>query len=417
MPTHSLPKQGRSHEQVMAAVHAFAAEDPEDRFGHMSCYAMHGSPGVKQVIHDAYSVYFHKNSLIRRYFPGYERMETELLEIGAGLLGGGVDGVRTFLTNGGTESIFCGVHAAREWARARYPHIAEPEFVAPYSLHPTFSKAGHYLGVKIRRIPLGPDHRADPAAIAAAIGPNTIGLAGSAPCWPYGLVDPIEELAAIAADRGLWMHTDACVGGFFLPFAAKAGHDVPRWDFSAAGVMSISADLHKYGYAAKPCSMIAFRDESLLDHHYVFPDEWPSSKYMAQAFSGSRPAGATAAAWAALHFLGEDGYVDLARRTIAGKRALAEGLRQIDGLEPWETDAGILVYGSNDPKVPVQQIVGGLTRLGWKCGGTLEPPLVHLVLDAISEADNEAYLRDVRRVVDAIRAGREIEEGSLSYVD
>ena len=414
---YSVPERSSSREAVLAAIGAFARQDPDPHFGHMSCYSMTGSDEVQRVIHDAYSRYFHKNALIRRYFPGYEQMEAEVLGMGASLLSGGAEGIVTVLTSGGTESIFCAVHAARQWAREHHPHIKEPELVAPYSLHPTFSKAGHYLGVKIRRVALGADYRADPGAMEAAIGPNTIALAGSAPCWPYGLIDPVVELAQVARKHDLWMHVDACVGGFLAPFAALAGYDFPAWDFSVEGVTSMSADLHKYGYAAKPCSMVAFREEGLLKHHYVFPDDWPSSKYMAQAFSGSRPAGAAAAAWAVFNFLGMEGYTELARQALQGKRQLAEGIRQIEGLEPWDTDLGILVFGSSDPDVTVQKIVGGLSKLGWACGGTLEPPLVHLVLDAASSRDNELYLRDLRHVVDEIRGGGRIAEGSLSYVD
>lgn len=417
MTATALPATGSTFDEVMSALDDFLALEPDRRRGHMSCYAMKGGTDVQRVLQAGYNKYFGFNALVRRYFPGYQRIEQEVLETAAGLLGGKATGAVTAMTAGGTESIFCAVHAAREWARETRPEIIAPEFVAPYSLHATFSKACHYLGVKLRRIPVGPDYRGDPEAMAAAIGPNTVGLAASAPCWSYGLYDPIDEIAAIARDRGLWMHVDACVGGFLAPFVKKAGHPLPAWDFSVEGVTSISADLHKFGFAAFPCSIVGFRDESLLRFHQVFPDDWPSMKYMAQAFSGSRPASSAVGAWTMFQYLGEDGYVRLARETMEGKARMSEGIAAIPGLKPWATDLSILVYESTDPTVPVEKIVGGLTELGWPCGGTLEPPLVHLVMDPLAAGTVDDYLKDLARVVESVRSGKPVQTGSLSYVD
>ena len=413
----SLPAKGSTFEDVMGDLDRFLALEPDRRRGHMSCYAMKGGTELQRVLQAGYNKYFGFNALVRRYFPGYQEIEAEVLVTASSLLGGQATGAVSAMTSGGTESIFCAVHAAREWARETRPEITEPEFVAPYSLHATFSKACHYLGVKLRRTPVGPSFRGDPEAIASAIGPNTIGLAASAPCWSYGLYDPIRQIAAIAKERGLWMHVDACVGGFLAPFVRKAGHRLPEWDFGVEGVTSISADLHKFGFAAFPCSIVAFRDESLLRFHHVFPDDWPSMKYMAQAFSGSRPASSAVGAWTMFHYLGEDGYVQLARETMEGKARMAAGIAAIPGLRPWSTDLSILVYESIDAAVPVEKIVGGLTSLGWPCGGTLSPPLVHLVMDPLAAGTVDEYLSDLRRVVEAIRAGQATETGSLSYVD
>lgn len=412
---YSLPKSGASKADVLKRLDAFTEMEPDMLHGRMTSYAMRGDEALQDVVHESFSRYFGHNALVRRYFPGFMQIEEEVISTVSSLISGGVDGIVTMLTSGGTESNFCGAHAAREWAKENLPHIKEPEIVAPYSIHPTFAKGCHYLGIKLTRVPLTDECRGDPEAIAAAISENTIGLAGSAPCWPHGLYDPIDKLAAIAKERGLWMHVDACVGGFMAPFVERAGYPVPPWDFRVPGVMSVSGDAHKYGYAAKPLSTINFRSEDLLQYHYVHPKEWPSSRYMAQAFSGSRPAGSTASLWGAFNYLGEEGYVDLARRAMENKQKLVDGIAAIDGLKPWNTDLTILVYGSDE--IPVEQISGGMGKLGWPPAGTLEPPLMHLVIDAATEEAVDLYLRDLRLVVEKIKAGEDIEEGSLSYVD
>ncbi|PIZ25374.1 MAG: aspartate aminotransferase family protein, partial [Chloroflexi bacterium CG_4_10_14_0_8_um_filter_57_5] len=159
----------------------------------------------------------------------------------------------------GTESLLMAVKTARDWSRVHRPGIREPEMVLPLTAHPAFDKAAEYFGVRAVHVPVRADFRADVEAMRAAITPNTILMAGSAPSYPHGVVDPIRELAAIAQEHGLLFHTDSCVGGFMLPFVRKLGYPVPDFDFSVPGVTSMSADLHKFGYAAKPASVILYR--------------------------------------------------------------------------------------------------------------------------------------------------------------
>ena len=131
------------------------------------------------------------------------------------------------------------------------------------------------------------------------------------------MVDPITELAALAQSRGLLCHVDACLGGFFLPFAKKLGRDIPPFDFEVPGVTSLSADLHKYGYAAKGASVVLYRSRELRRHQFYTYSEWPGGLYASPSMTGTRPGGAIAAAWAVMHYLGEEGYLDHARRILA----------------------------------------------------------------------------------------------------
>jgi sphinganine-1-phosphate aldolase len=412
--THTLPKQGMSAAAVQQRIQAFRAEDPSFERGQMTAYCMMGSHELQSVVEDAYRVYFFQNALVRRFMPGMRRMEEELREICASILAGGTGGVRVNLTSGGSESLLCGLHAAREWAKAQRPHIAQPEVIVPFSAHATISKACHYLGLKLTRIPVAADYRADPQAMEAAVGPSTIALVGSAPSWPYGKIDPIEEIAAIGRRRNLWVHVDACVGGYLAPFVARLGYPLPASDFSVPGVSSISADLHKYGYAPKPASTIAYRSEELQQYHHVARGDWPSAMYLSEGVIGSRPAGAIAASWAVLHYLGEAGYLDYARRTMETKQRLMDGLIRL-GMKPWDTDLCILLFETAE--LPAEAVVGALTQAGWPCMGTLRPPLVQLIIDPLVVDVVDDYLRDLERLLRELRSGKDAQRGNLGYAD
>jgi glutamate/tyrosine decarboxylase-like PLP-dependent enzyme len=159
------------------------------------------------------------------------------------------------VSSGGTESIMLAMKTYRDWTRDK-KGITEPEMIVPTTAHAAFDKASQYFNIKMIRIPVGPDFRADLDATKAAISPNTIVIVGSAPPFPHGIIDPIQELSELALSHGIGFHTDACLGGFFTARAEKLGYPVPPFDFRLPGVTSMSADTHKYGYAAKGTSVV-----------------------------------------------------------------------------------------------------------------------------------------------------------------
>jgi glutamate/tyrosine decarboxylase-like PLP-dependent enzyme len=411
---HTLPDKGLSPAAVIRRIREFRCADPAFERGRMTAYFMMGSDELQSVLQEAYGVYFFQNALVRRFMPGMREMEEQVREIAAGLLSGGTPGVQVKFTSGGSESLFCGLHAAREWAKEQYPAIKEPELIVPYSAHATISKACHYLRINLTRVPVGSDFRADVEAMEAAIGPNTIALAGSAPSWPYGKIDPVTEIATLGQKRNLWVHVDACVGGYLAPFVARLGYSLPAWDFSVPGVKSLSADLHKYAYAPKPASTIAFASEELLKYHNVAATDWPSATYLTEGLIGSRPAGVLAATWAAFHYLGVEGYVEFARRTMETKQRLAEGLKAL-GMRPWETDLSIMLFETVD--LPAEAVVGALTEAGWPCMGTQRPPMVQLIIDPLVGGAVDEYLKDLERVLGELRRGHGAKKGDLGYAD
>jgi glutamate/tyrosine decarboxylase-like PLP-dependent enzyme len=371
----------------------------------------HFMPESRRLGDEAYNAFKRFNAIFTGLEPAAAQIEDDVMAMCTEIFNGGTAG-RCNITGGGTESIYCAMLAMREWAKSTIPQIREPEFVAPYTAHISFSRAAHNFGLRIKRVPVGPDRRILPADLEAAIGERTVGLVASAPNWPYGIVDPIPEIAAIAHRRGLWMHVDACVGGYVLPFAKKSGVGLPDFDLGVPGVCSISADLHKYGYVPKPCSTILWRSEEFQRFHYYVPDDWPDGAYLSQSLMGSRPFAPTAAAWAIMNALGEDGFVSQARAIMATKQKLFEGISSIAGLEPWRNDLPLMIVSAHG--LDIAHVVGGMQEKGWVLFGNEQPPSMHLTIDPLPQDVIDAFLLDLASVVAAVRSGHSVA-GDLQY--
>jgi len=300
MTPFSFPKAGRSREDVLDTMRAARDHDIKWQRGRAFGLVYHISEEIDELLKEAFTMFFSENGLNPTAFPSLRKFESEVVAMTASLLGGDSN-VCGNMTTGGTESLLMAVKTARDWARDHHPEISEPEIVLPDTAHPAFDKAGSYFDVRIVHVPVLEDFRADVAAMQQAINPNTIMLVGSAPSYPHGVVDPIGELAAIAQERGLLFHTDSCVGGFMLPFIRKLGYEVPPFDFSVPGVTSMSADLHKFGYAAKPASVVLYRTPELRRKQMFVAINWPGGIYPSPTMTGSRAGGPIAAAWALMN--------------------------------------------------------------------------------------------------------------------
>jgi len=308
------------------------------------------------------------------------------------------------MTAGGTESIFLAVKAARDQAKKRRPGIGVPQIVMASSAHPAFDKAAHFMGLEPVRTPLRDDFTADPAAIAAAITDDTVMVVGSVPAFPHGVVDPIPEIAAAASANGVWMHVDACVGGYFAPFAQQLGVALPDWDFSVPGVTSISADLHKYGYTAKGASTLFFRDtESFAGMGWYF-DNWPRGQYFTNTLVGTRAGGAIAAAWAVMNFLGESGYRRIARRVLDTRQALQDGAAKLGMPTFGDPRLSILAYGSD--RIDAAAVGARMATRGWVVGHVTEPAGFHHMLNLTHEPVVDRYLDDLATSIGEVPAAQ-----------
>lgn len=411
-----LPEQGLDKDAVLAALEAKRANDVRWQEGRTFGMVYDAGPEVHAVAEAASMLFLHENGLNTIAFPSIGEIQSEVVAATAALLHG-PESTSGFLTSGGTESILMAVKAARE--RGRHERgITEPEMVIADSAHAAFHKASHYFGVRVRKIPVRDDFRADVDAMAAAVTENTVLVVGSAPQYPQGVIDPIPELAAMAADVGANFHTDACMGGFVLPFMELLGEDVAPWDFRVDGVTSISADIHKLGYAPKGVSVIVHRTKELRRYQTFVFDDWLGGFYASPNMQGSRSATPMAAAWAVMHHLGLEGYKRLTRETIDATRRMIEGIRSIDGVTVLGGPEAHIVAMATEPgwedRVDIFAVGDALSRKGWFHDRQQPPDSLHSTLCAANAPMIDEYLTDLAACVSDV-LGTRVDDRSTTY--
>ncbi len=390
----TFPKSGADWTTLDAAMSEMSEGDVDWRQGRAPLYVFHGSDAAYDVGFQAFMKYFSENALGgRRAFFGLKRMEDEVAEMGLDLFQA-PDGAVGNLTTGGSESIFMAVKACRDWARTQKHMNAPFNIVAPFSAHAAFNKAADVMDLTVRRLPTREDCRADVEAMAAAVDEGTIMLAGSAPCFPHGVIDPMQELGDLALERGVWLHVDACVGGYVAPFFQRIGRPIPGFDFALPGVRSLSADLHKFGFCPKPASTVFYRFAEDRERGLFHFDQWPNGQFSTATLSGTRAGGAVAAAWAVLHHLGEAGYMEIAGQLAAMTDAYVAGIKAIDGLHLWaEPDLSIINFGARD--FDIFKVAEGMDARGWLPGLTQNPKGMHAMLSMFHEVGRADYLQDL----------------------
>ena len=397
----TIPAKGRSKEGVLEAMRAARDHDIKWEQGRVFGLVYHISDEIDNLLKEAFTMFFAENGLNPTAFPSLRKFETEVVAMTAALLGGDPN-VRGNITTGGTESLLMAVKTARDWARVHRPEIHAPEMVLPLSAHPAFDKAAEYFGVRAVHVPVRADFRADVEAMRAAITPDTILMAGSAPSYPHGVIDPIRELAAIAQERGLLFHTDSCVGGFMLPFVRRLGYPVPDFDFSVPGVTSMSADLHKFGYAAKPASVILYRTPELRRCQMFVYIDWPGGIYPSPTMTGSRAGGPVAAAWALMNYLGEEGYLHITDTVMKTAKYLQEGIKAIPGLTVLG-DPEMSVFAIASRKMDVNEIADELELRGWHLDRQHFPACLHMTVNYMHAAVADEFLSDLAAAAGVVR--------------
>ncbi|GBF09916.1 putative pyridoxal-dependent decarboxylase [Aeropyrum pernix] len=332
-----------------------------------------GMDEVRETASKALELYRDKTMLDFTVYPSIIELEKQLLGF-AGHLFHAPEGYAGTFTYGGTESIILAVLAARErWRRAGGSGAGR--IVMPITAHPAFAKAAYLLGLKVERVPVdGATMQADPAIIEEKIDRDTVMIIASAVDYPYGSLDPVEDLGSIAVSRDVWLHVDACIGGMVLAFASDAGEGVEKFDFRVEGVRSFSVDMHKYGYAPKGSSILLFRRARDKKPTIFVDSSWPGYPLVNQAILSTRSAGTLAAAWAVARTLGVEGYRELARMVLEARRRIQKGLESL-GLEVLgRPKAGILSFTHSD--IDVVELATRLDRAGWVV--QLQPGNKHL---------------------------------------
>lgn len=403
-----IPEAGRAWPDVRTELIARKRNDYDWRAGRLPLYIYHDDDELLSVSREAYSLYHTENALGMRAFPSLAGMQDEIIRMSLSVFRA-PEGACGSFTSGGTESIFLALKTARDHFKATRSASVRPNVVIPRSAHPAFDKAAHYLQIDVTRTDVGADLRADVTDLQRAINAGTMMIAGSAPCYPYGVFDAIERLGEIAAASGIWLHVDACLGGFLAPFARDGGYPIPEFDFSVPGVTSLSADLHKFGFSARGASVILYRRADLQGYQGFHFDNWPRGAYSTETFLGSRPGGAIASAWAVLQYLGRSGYRRLASKIMEAKHRLVCGIGEIQGLEVVHpSDLNIVLYRSIEDGVDINAVAEVLGEKGWFVGRSREPVAIHFALNAVHAPVIDEYLDDLKEAVRAVRAARRI---------
>jgi glutamate/tyrosine decarboxylase-like PLP-dependent enzyme len=388
-----LPKHGTSQDEVITRLRALQVNDGDYHNARTWGLIYNAGPDVDAVLHAAAGEVLLENALNPLVFPSLREMQRDVVAVSVSLMHGDDDCGGT-MTSGGTESIFLAVKTARDRMRDDRG-IARGRLLVPKTAHPAFAKAAHLLDLEFAQLPLGDDLRTHPDALDGAITPETVLVVSSAPNYPFGMIDPIPEMARIASDAGVPFHVDACMGGFMLPFLERLGYDIPPWDFRVPGVSSISADLHKYGYGIKGASVLLHRPKGNLRHQVWQFSDWPGGIYGTQGFQGTKPAAPIAAAWAVMQFLGEDGYTAKMRETMDAVEKLKAAVASIDGVHVWgEPDGAILALGSSTQDIFA--IGDALNARGWHFDRQDNPLALHLTASPRHNVVIDEFIADLR---------------------
>jgi len=404
----TLPEHGKDHTEILDEMKAFGGEDVNYRDSRTWSLVYHLDDKHTEFLKQAYGLYFSENALNPMAFKSLKRFETDIINMTAQMLGGDKKSVGV-VTSGGTESCLLPVLTYRDRARAKRKLPFKPEMIAPESIHVAWSKAAKYFGVKIRYAPLKADFRVDVKAVRKMINRRTIMLVGSAPSYPHGVIDPIEDLGVVAQQYHLPLHVDSCLGGFLLPFIEMNGGDLPPFDFRIPGVTSISADVHKYGFAAKGASTVIYRNMTYMKHQFFIHEDWPGGVFASPALLGTRPGGSFAAAWAAIHALGEDGYRDNAQKIMEITQELQKGINDIDGLKVLgRPDMSVFAYHSTDKKVNIFAVGDQMEAKGWQIDRLQRPEGLHVMVVPGHARIISEYLSDLKTSVEVVRSNPDL---------
>lgn len=347
----------------------------------------------------------HENALNPLVYPSLMQMELDLVAIATTLFGTATDAGS--ISSGGTESIFLAVQVARDYAR-KERGIAEPSIITAQSAHPAFAKAAHYLDVAHHFVGLDETGRLNVDELSASIDPSTAMVVGSAPCYPYGVIDDIPAIAHIAKTNDVLCHVDACLGGWLLPFFEEIGEDVPPWDFRVDGVTSLSADIHKYGYTFKGLSTISYKSRDLLKHQHFWYENWPGGLYASGTTAGTRPAPPIAGAWAAIHHLGRQGYRHKATQVRDAHQLFVAAIEANDRLRiNHKSNMPVFEFTATDGSIGA--IADGMDQRGWHLdrqqGG------LHIMLSPYHIHVADQFASDLREAVN------QAPQGQVAHLD
>ena len=197
-PSMPFPQTGRAcRYDMLAELTELRTGDLDWRGGRAFSLVYHADdPELEALLHDVGGMFLHENALNPFRYQTLLQMETEVVAMGCDLFGASCGAV----TSGGTESIFLAVQTAREAARARgieRPHArAAPTPPTPRSRRPATTSASRWCS-----LPHGPDGRGAPSGTPRRSTARTVLVVASTPCYPFGVIDPVDRDRSDRAGR------------------------------------------------------------------------------------------------------------------------------------------------------------------------------------------------------------------------
>lgn len=393
----SIPATGLNKEEIRQQWEEYSKNDMNWKEGKFFGYVYYPGDEYYTTIKEAYAKFSATNALNPAVFPSLKNMEIEVVQMAATLLHGD-EQVTGTMTSGGTESIYMAVRAAKEWAK-KNKQTKNPLMLLAETAHPAFCKAADAIEFNYKLIKVDSDFRLDIEDLKKQLSSDVVFIVGSAPSYPQGAIDPIEKLALIAKQHKCLLHVDACVGGFILPFLKMEGYDLPKFDFEIDGVTSMSADVHKYGYAAKGASVVLYKNSELRKGQFYVKTDWSGGIYGSPSFMGTRGGGPIAAAWTALHLIGEEGYRRMAREVMEETHFIKQKIKEeIPELKILGNPQATLFAFSSDT-VDIYEVADELAELGWTINRQQLPASLHVLLNYIHVGKGELFINDLKTSV------------------
>ena len=414
----TLPLAGRPSTEVLDDLTARKELDIKWREGRAFSLAYFAGQDVASLAEEAYRRFSGDNGLNPAAFPSLRALNSDVVDVVKGWVGGS-PAAAGFLTSGGTESLLMAVKAARDRLFVERG-VTKPNVVLPTSAHAAFEKAAHYFGLENRRVAVTDDWRADTAEMANAIDDNTVLLVGSAPQYPQGVIDDIPTIADLAGQRGINCHVDACMGGVILSFLKRLGQDIPPWDLSVPGVSSVSIDLHKFGYTAKGASVMIYANKDLRSYQSFITDNWLGGTYGSSGVLGTKSAGPLAAAWAVMQYLGDEGYLRLAKLARNATLELAQGVKNnLDLKLRAEPESTLFSFGASNPaELNIFAVADELWRRGWYVDRQSPPDSLHCTVNAVHFDKVKSFIDDLNESVKIVKSKSATgESGSYGSVE
>jgi glutamate/tyrosine decarboxylase-like PLP-dependent enzyme len=403
----AMPEQGRPRDEILADLQWMGQE--EDQFwrdGKVSGTMYCGDMEHYEFLTGAYQPFAHVNVLQRDICPSATKFESEIIAMTLDMLhADAVSGHHPderpcgSVTSGGTDSIVTAMLAYRDWARAT-KGITDPNVILPTTAHPAFDKACHLFGIRGIKAPTDPvTTLVDVDFVRDHIDANTIALVGSAGNYPYGTIDPIEQLSDLAVEHGIGLHVDGCLGGFILPWGQELGYPIPVFDFRLPGVTTISADTHKYGYGFKGTSVLSYRNHELRTFSYFMNTDWQGGKYLSPGLAGSRSGGLIAATWASMVSLGREGYLRYAKAIFETAYAMQDAVKSHDELQLMGSPTWCFSFRSDD--FDIYHVNDAMRKQGWRFNGQQYPNAIHMCVTRPQTQPGvvEAFARDLTDAV------------------